>query len=284
MNFKDFCLQTFGNTAAEIEGYFLDIKKDLQKANMEYTLREYLSVALFVCSLTFFLEGVMLTVIFYFITWDLISSLLLSFLLSITIAGLLFFSFYTYPSTVAKIREAKIKRLLPFATSYLATIASGKMHPLELFKGLAQADYGEISKEARNIVRDVEVFGTTLESAIIRQAERTPSREFKELLWGVINVMHTGGDFSSFLKDKAEEMMAEYRRTIRRYSQDLALFVEIYLTLVLTGSIFFIVLTSVISFISGNITLTMIQGFLALFLLPGISIGFLILIKSISPL
>lgn len=283
MNFKDFCFQIFGDIASQIEIHFIDLKKDLQKANIEHTLREYLSIALFTCSFTFFFETILLTLIFYFLILDLLSSLLLGSLLSLTISGILFFFFYTYPTTKAKIRETKIKRMLPFATSYLATIASGNLQPIVLFRSLASSDYGEVSNEAKNIVRDVDVFGTTVESAIIRQAERTPSREFKELLWGIINVMHTGGDFLTFLREKSNEFMQDYRRAIRKYSQDLTLFVEIYLTLVLTGSIFFIVLSSVISFISGSLTITMLQGFLTIFLLPGISIGFIILIKSISP-
>ena len=77
--------------------------------------------------------------------------------------------------------------------------------------------------------------------------------------------------------------MADYRRRIRKYSQDLSLYVEMYLTLIITGSIFFIVLSSIISTISAGLGTIMVQTFVVFALLPLLSIAFIILVKSTSP-
>ena len=77
--------------------------------------------------------------------------------------------------------------------------------------------------------------------------------------------------------------MTEYRRRIRKFSQDLSLIVEIYLTLIITGSIFFIVLSSIISAISPGLETVSIQSFVVFILLPFLSIAFIVLIKTISP-
>jgi hypothetical protein len=76
--------------------------------------------------------------------------------------------------------------------------------------------------------------------------------------------------------------MAEYRRKIRKYSQDLSLFTEIYLTLIITGSIFFTVLTSLMASTAG-LEIVLIQAMIAFLFLPLISITFLILMKLRSP-
>ena len=205
--------------------------------------------------------------------------------LSATFSGILFFIFYSYPATLSRVRENKIRKVLPFSVSYLASIANSKVSGIVLFKTISQfKEYNEVAKEAKNIVRDVEVFGMPLSSAIKNQAKKTPSKDFRELLWGINSVIVSGGDLGLFLKQKSDELMNDYRRRIRKYAQDLSLFVEVYLTLIITGSIFFIVLSSIISALSGGMGTIIIQTFVVFILIPILSIGFIILIKSISPI
>lgn len=273
----------FASMSKTIKPYFLDIKEDLQRANLSYTLEEYLSIALFTTAITFFLEGVLLAFVFGFLTTPSIA-VFLSLTLSLTFSGLLFFLFYSYPATIARRREGKIKKILPFSVSYLATMASSRLSPIILFKTIARfKEYEEVSEEASNITRDVELFGMTFSSALKRHAKRTASKDLRELLWGMNSVIASGGDLASYLKERGEELMNDYRRRIRKYSQDLSLFVEIYLTLIITGSIFFIVLSSIISTITPGLGTIAIQSFVVFILLPILSILFIILIRSISP-
>jgi len=129
----------------------------------------------------------------------------------------------------------------------------------------------------------VELFGMTASSAIKKQARITPSNEFKELLFGINTMLLSGGNLGMFLKEKSEEYMNDYRRRIRKYSQDLSLYVEMYLTLIITGSIFFIVLSSIISSISAGLGTIVIQSLIVFIMLPLISVGFIFLIRSANP-
>jgi flagellar protein FlaJ len=96
-------------------------------------------------------------------------------------------------------------------------------------------------------------------------------------------MMTSGGNLALYLKEKSEEYMNDYRRRIRKYSQDLSLYVEMYLTLIITGSIFFIVLSSIISSISAGLGTIVLQSLIVFILLPLISIGFIFLIRSANP-
>ncbi|MEM7819572.1 MAG: type II secretion system F family protein [Candidatus Aenigmatarchaeota archaeon] len=285
MSYASLSFKLFGDISKSLRIYFLDIKEDLNRAGLMYTLEEYLSIALLTTTITFISEIVLLSFIFGIIVFDPILALLLGLLLSLTISSFIFFLFYSYPAAIAKTKENNIKKVLPFAVSYLATMSSSKVQPIVLFRTISEFDeYGEVAKEAKNIVRYVDMFGMTTTSAIKKQAKRTPSKELRELLWSMNILITTGGDLTTFLKQKSEELMADYRRRIRKYSQDLSLFVEIYLTLIITGSIFFIVLSSVISALSIGVETILIQSFIVFILLPLLSIGFIILIKSLSPL
>ena len=275
---------TFGGISRDIRSYFLDIRNDLQKAGMNYTLDEYLATALFTSTVTFVIETITLAFIFGFF-FGVIEALFLSFTLSMAMSGLIFFLFYSYPSTVSSSKNSKIRKALPFFVSYLATISSSRLSPTTIFKTVSKfKEYGEISKEADNIARDIDFFGMTFSSAIKKQAKMTPSKDFKELLWGINTMIASGGDLTFYLKQKSDEYMNDYRRRIRKYSQDLSLFVEIYLTLVITGSIFFIVLSSVITTVTPGMDTVLLQVFIVLILLPLLSMGFILIIKSISPI
>ena len=283
MSYAGVSYRLFGNLVRYAKPYFLDIKEELRQANISYTLEEYLSIALFTTVVTFIIEATMLSFIFGLLVTPIIA-VILAFTLSMTISGILFFLFYSYPKTASKSRGNKIKKILPFSVSYMATIARSNVPPIIIFKTLSEfKEYGELSKEAENIVRDVELFGMTTAAAIKKQAKITPSKEFRDLLYGINTMITSGGNLGSYLKDRSNELMGDYRRRISKYSQDLSLYVEMYLTLIITGSIFFIVLSSIISTISAGLGTILVQTMVVFLLLPALSIAFIILIRATSP-
>ncbi|HLD83589.1 MAG TPA: type II secretion system F family protein [archaeon] len=274
-----------GSYVKGFSAYFPDVKENLQKANLKYTLEEWISIAAFITLVTFVVETLTFSFVFGLMGMAPLIAILLSVTLSSSIGGALLFLFYTYPGAIAKSREVKINKALPFAVSYMSSISSANVPLIFFFKTLSEfKEYGEICTDSESIVRDVEALGMPIHSAIKKRAKTTPSKQFKELLWGINNIYSSGGSVNMYLKGKGNELMADYRRRIKKYSQDLSLFVEVYLTLIIIGAIFFIVLSSIIASISGGAETALIQTFIVFILLPLLSAGFMILIKSISPL
>ncbi|MBI3190997.1 type II secretion system F family protein [archaeon] len=284
MGFVSFSYRIFGDMCRSMRPYFNDVKDDMKKANLNYTFEEYFSMTFFVVMIAFFVETVFLSFIFGFFV-EPVLAILMSMILSIGISSVLFFIFYTYPATVASRRANNIEKAMPFALSYLATLSSSKVQPIVLFKSLGQfKEYGELAKESKDIANNVEIFGLTVSDAIRTQAKSTPSKKFRDILWGINSIIVSGGDMTSYLSGKNEEAMNDYRSKIRKFSQEISLYLEVYLTLIITGTIFFIVLTSIISVVSSGIETILTQTFVTFILLPVLSIMFLILIKSRSPL
>jgi len=273
----------FGPHVRILRKYFLDIKRDLHRAGIRITLEEYLSTALLTTIISFVAETLILSFIFG-LFFDLPIALMLSFTISIAISGFIFFLFYSYPAAAAAGRAKEINAVLPFAVSYLTAISSGKVQPAVMFKTLSRLEeFGEVAKESKEITKNIEMFGMTVSDALRKATEKTPSNEFKDVLFGINTTITSGGDLMVYLRNKTDELMDNYRRTLVKYSQDLSLFVEIYLTLIITGSIFFIVLSSIMSVISGGMITAIIQTFVVFVLLPLISIGFIVLLKTLSP-
>ncbi|MEM5778602.1 MAG: type II secretion system F family protein [Candidatus Aenigmatarchaeota archaeon] len=284
---KDLSFKFFGRTLEPFVGYFDSIKYDLLKANIGYSLTEYVYIMFFTLLLLFVIEFPVIVVIVALILQDAAVAFLFSFTITTVVLLLVFFLFYIYPSMASGKRRKSIDATLPFGTTYLATIASSGAPPIAMFKILSQfKEYGELSVETGKIYRDVEAFGMDLISAIRKTASRTPSEELKELLWGLDTVLTSGGNVGNFLHEKSRGFISEYRRRLEQYSRTLALLIEVYLTVVLVGSIFFIIMTALMSILGGggDSTSMLFMQFLVVFIaLPFASIGFIGLLKAISP-
>ena len=203
-SYTELSLSFYGGLSKIVKSYFADIKDDMHRANMNYTLEEWISNALFTSTIVFVISAVVLSFGFGFLTSPIIA-VFSALTLSMTFSGILIFIFYSYPSTLSRVRENRIKKVLPFSVSYLASIANSKVSPIVVFKTISQfKEYSEVANEAKHIVRDVEVFGMPLSTAIKNQAKRTPSKEFRELLWGINNIAVSGGALGLFLKQKGD--------------------------------------------------------------------------------
>ncbi len=283
---KVWAFKFFGNSLDPVVDYFESIKPDLEKSGLNLSLREYVYIMIFSIFIVFIIEFPALT----FILAIFLSSGFAFFLsLTITISLLLglFFFFYTYPAFLTGRRAKEIEASLPFISIYLSSLTASGVPPVAMFKLLANfKEYKELAREAAKIHQDVEYFGMSLEQAIRKAAMRTPSKEFKEMLLGLLTVLSSGTNLSKFFMEKAKAFMSEYRRRLENYSKILAIFTEMYLTMITVGSIFFIILTVVMSlFSSGNFTSTVLlfQFFVVFFILPGITIGFIFLCRMMSP-
>ncbi len=190
-----------------------------------------------------------------------------------------------YPSVEMQARRDNIDHNLPFATTYLSTVAGSGTPPSAMFRLLGRFDeYGEVSKEAEKIANDVFTFGADLDVALSRAAERTPSERFKDLLWGMNSIITTGGDLKGFLEEKAEQFMNQYRRELDNFTETLSLMVEMYITIVIVGSVFLMIISTIMSALgTGQVVILSIQMATVFILLPLASVMFIVIIKTVSP-
>ena len=277
----------FGEIVHPYMDYFDGLKVGMKSANISSTLEEYVSL-LFLFSFVSFSITLILSAIFvtFFVTYmsggeALIYAYTLCIIISFGVAAATFFLGYYYPFLKAKNLRNKIEKGLPFAVFYMATSASSRVTPLEIFRMLSLRG-GIIGDEARRVYNDVGTLGMNLTDALQKLATRTPSPLFSDLLWGMISIMTTGGDMEEYLNSKTRAFMSQYKRQLDEYSKQVAMYTEIYITAVVVGTLFFIVLIAIISPLMGFSSL-LIQTFLVFLLVPFMSIGFIVLIKGISP-
>lgn len=280
--FKELSVKVFGGVVAPYLDSFEPLEAKARSAQLNYTLKEYLSMSLFSSLIAFMAAMIAGSVLVTIIIGGALFAYTLSIIISFLASGATFIMFYWYPDIRSKSIETKVERDMPFAVASMAAAASSGTHPSEIFKMLSIRE-GVIGEDAKRIYRDAKMFGTDISSALAKVANRTPSLMWSELLWGLISTITTGGDTYKYLEDKAKDSMQQYRRMLESYSTQINFYTEIYITLIIVGTLFFIVLSSVMSpLVGGDILL--VQTFLVFFFVPFTSVGFIVLLKGLSPL
>jgi len=278
---KELAFRMFGNIVLPYLDYFDSLKLSLRKANMNISFHEYFALITFFS----FISLIPSIIISSFVSASLIGSTAYAYTLAIIVsfgiaAGVFFFGYY-YPSIQAKDVQMKIDRSLPFAVFYMTTTASSGINPVEIFRMLSLRG-GVIGKEANKIYTNVKTLGMSLNGALQKSASKTPSTALADLFWGMSSVITSGGNLESYLLEKTRSFMNQYIRTLNDYAKQIALYTEIYITLIIVGTLFFIILIAIIAPLIG-ISILFLQAFLVFFFIPLISIAFIILLKTISP-
>lgn len=282
--YSEFCYDQIGPYVLEYLTYFEDLRPQLTKSGIQISLPEYISMIFFSAGAAF-----LVSLIFFSLILGLsmgISGVIMALVIAILSGVGGFMGFYIYPVILISSRSSKIRDTLPFATMYLSTLAGTGTSLPDIFHNLSEVEeYGEVSKEAEKIRRDIETFGMDVGEALKRAAERTPSKDFQELMWGMNHVLTTGGSLREFLRQRADTLMNDYQRRVEEFADQLSLLVEMYITIVIVGSIIFTSMSAVMSsFASFNPnTIVVIQAGAIFVGLPLISGMFIILVRGLAP-
>ena len=265
--------------------FFPDLTGNLKKAGMKTSNKEYISTGMFTSFLFFLIEIPVLSFVFGIFFQGVILSLLTSITVSALLTVVIFYLFTKYPNTIIADRSKKIDALLPFASLFLSTIAGTKLPLNQVFKIFAQnSKYGEITEQMQMMTNDMEVFGLDALTALQRAVDRTPSKKMKEMLYGLLSTSISGGDIAIYLREKSQTQMEDYRLAINQFSKKITLFIEVYLTAIVLGAIFFVILTSIFSGISGvSSNIVLLQSLVIFIFLPLLSMVFILLVKISSP-
>ena len=274
---------SYGEIAEQISPHFKYVLEDLKKSGLKYTLEEYLSLAIFISLIVFVVELPIITLTLSFFI-HVVFAILLSFIFSFAGAIIIFFLFTTYPKAQVSNLASKIDKGLPFSVSYMTAAASSDAPPITIFKAITKLDeYPELKDQAQNVIRDVDALGMDILSALRRESKRTPSKEFRDLLFGIESTISSGADLTLFLNSKSISLFKSYQRKIKAYANTLSMIIEMYITVVIVGPIFFTILSSVMSMMGGVENALAMQVLVSFILMPAISVILAFYINMASP-
>jgi flagellar protein FlaJ len=228
----------FGGIAPKFLKNVYQFKDTLNKARIKIYPETYVSLMLFIALLTVPASIISIGVVAFTGFMPIIFLIPLPFYV---MAG-----FLLAPMSKASDRGSNLEREMPFVAAYISVMASGGIAPYTSFKRLSDVELMPAMKsEAREIIKDVEIFGIDPLSALEKAAKENPLDIFKEFLAGYASTVIIGGDIGHFLERKAEDIFKERATRVKAAAERLGMLMETFIIVQVMMSLCFYILFSV---------------------------------------
>ncbi len=191
--------------------------------------------------------------------------------------------FLKLPKLRAWERRRKIDGILPHAIGYISSMAAVGVIPYEIFKRLSTVEdmYGEVSIEARKIVRDVELLGYDFLSALRNLTVTTPSDSLRAFIQGAVTTTLSGGEMGDYFVNKTRDYLQQNRKKFEDFLTTLGMITEVYVVGLVAAPLFIIVLYTAMLMLKGASPAVLF--FIVYGVIPLGSILFIVLVDAITP-
>ena len=236
--FEALSYRLFGRFAPYFQQHVFPVKGPLEKGRVRifhdtYVSMMYLAVLL---TLPVSILGIILVLLTHF----------LPLMILVPIPLFIVVGFLFMPTSKASDRSSALEREMPFAAAYISVMASGGIAPYTSFKRLSEVDLMPAMRaEARDVMKDVEVFGVDPLTALEQSAKKNPLDIFKDFLSGYASTVIIGGDIGHFLERKAEDIFKTRALRVKAAAERLGMLLETFIIVMVMMSLCFYILFAV---------------------------------------
>lgn len=265
--------------------YFQDLGVTMQRAALKISLQSYVSMMLLLSGVSsifsFGITAGVLVIIRVGVGLAVLYSLGIGLLLGVAVFSLLYF----LPSLLASGRRKKMDLELPYVASHLSILATAGIPPTRMFMLIGDSrTTPEVASDANEIVRDVEILGKDIMTALETERERSPSRVFADVLEGLVATIRSGGDMKNYLLDATHTIMDLRRIAGKQLIESLSTFAESYISLMIVFPLLIIVMFSVMALVGGGlggISVTMMMSLVTYGIIPVCGMAVIVMLDSI---
>jgi archaeal flagellar protein FlaJ len=220
-----------------------ELRSDLLGANMDILVQNYFSKMIFFTGISLVLSillglglliaGVNITILFF---------------ITLFIPLTCFIIFYSYPSLKRGSFEKKIGEEIPFATIYMAAIASSDLEPTKMFRLIANSkEYPAIGKEMKKVINQIDLYGYNLATALTNVSKGIKNERLSELFSGISINITSGGSLKNYLEKKADNLLVDYKLDRQKYNSVAETFMDVYISLLITAPLILMIVFVVMS-------------------------------------
>ncbi|MFB6154956.1 MAG: type II secretion system F family protein [Haloferacaceae archaeon] len=179
-------------------------------------------------------------------------------------------------------RASQIEATVPRTVAFVYALSRSGMPFPKVLQTLTRNEgvYGEAARELGVVVREMNVFGVDVITALQRMSDRTPSDSLEEFGENLASVLGSGRQLSTFLRQQYERYQEEAEAQQERYLELLGTLAEVYVTVLVAGPLFFVTVLVVIGLVMSN-TLPLVR-FLTYVAIPLASAGFVVYVDSVA--
>jgi len=275
-SFEGWSYRIFGNVATKFLSNVFEFKGQLEKAGIRIHSETYISMMFFAALLS--LPVTVISLVLLFLTK------LIPLIFLVPLPLYIMIVFMITPSMKAGERASSLEREMPFASAYITVMATGGISPYMSVKRLSHVDLMPgMRREAREIMRDVEIFGIDPLSALEHAAEAHPLDIYRDFISGYASTVITGGDIGHFLEEKTHDIFKARSMRIKAAAERLGMLLESFIIIVVLMSLCFYILFSVDAIYSTGISMYSSMLMYTFVFAPMLSVVFIYLAHDMQP-
>ena len=184
------------------------------------------------------------------------------------------------PANTAEVRRRSIEEGLPRTTAFMYALSRGGVEFPQILRllGRNREVYGEAANEMSVAVREMDLFGRDMITALKRMGQRTPSDQFKTFAENLTSVLRSGSDLPGFLSEQYERFRENAEERQNEVLELLATIAEAYVTVLVAGMLFLITILLVFGLTTTD-TLWALQ-LLIYVMIPLANVGFAVFLQQ----
>ena len=264
------------------------LEKSIKQAMMPIPFEVYVSSMVFFSMIAGVAGIVMGVIASQFINIQPASmGMILPLLSGLLLFGMTFGILQMIPAIRVKNRSAKLVEEIPHFIGYMSTLATSGLTLEGIFKAIAKEDTDEdIVKDARFIVRNIDILGMDLITAIKDLVHRTPSGPYSELLEGAIVTVSSGGDLKEYFNATAKVQLEEKKMLMQKTTESLGSVAEIYTILLIVFPLLAVIMLSIMGIMSPSLAgfdLLTLMNILTFAVIPLSGVLMLVMMDTMVP-
>ncbi|MFQ5497287.1 MAG: type II secretion system F family protein [Nitrosopumilus sp.] len=213
--------------------------------------------------------------------------LLLPILSGLVLFGITFGILQMIPKIRVTNRSSKLVEEIPHFIGYMSTLATSGLTLEGIFKAIAKEETEEdIVKDARFIVRNIDILGMDLISAIKDLIHRTPTGPYSELLEGAVVTVQSGGDLKEYFNATAKVQLEEKKMLMQKTTESLGSVAEIYTILLIVFPLLAVIMLSIMGIMSPSLAgfdLITLMNILTFAVIPLSGVLMLVMMDTMVP-
>lgn len=277
-----------GQRIARLIPLFGDLRPNLLRSGKRIHFEAYVSLIILTSIITFAVGFALTSVIVFALHGEILLVLLLGLGVGLLSGAIGFVTMYALPSVSADSRKRNMDEELPYTMSHMAVLAAAGLPPERVFRSLAHSDEEKsvVAEESKMIIRDIDMLGFDILTALANERERSPSKTFSEFLEGFTAATRSGGDLKKYLLSSAKEIMELRRIATKQLVETLGMIAEAYVSMLVVFPLILIIMFSVMGLVGGNIAGFSVFSIMALVtyaLIPLLAIMMIVLLDGMLP-
>jgi flagellar protein FlaJ len=265
--------------------YFQDLGVTMQRAALKISLQSYVSMMLLLSGMSTIVSFAMTASILIIVRVAAWLALVYAFGFGLLLGAFVFSILYFAPSLLASTRRKRMDLELPYVTSHMSILAAAGIPPTRMFRLLEDSKTTpEVASDSNEIVRDVEIMGKDIMTALETERDRSPSRIFADVLEGLVATIRSGGNMKNYLLDATHTIMDLRRIAAKQLIESLGVFAETYISLMIVFPLLIIVMFSVMALIGGGlggVSVTMMMSLVTYGIIPVCGMAVIVMLDSI---